>query len=73
LYQSLNLPLPFSTDVTTAEDQRFVLIYGGATATGTLAIQLARLSGMRVITTCRKKNMPWLKGLGSSDMYDYVS
>ncbi|TVY31740.1 Protein TOXD, partial [Lachnellula cervina] len=30
----------------------WLLIYGGSTATGTLAIQFAKLAGYRVVTTC---------------------
>lgn len=51
LYQSLKLPLPGS-----GKFDGFVLIYGGSTATGTLAIQYAKLSGARVITTCSPRN-----------------
>ena len=41
LYQSLQLPLP-TTPV--KEEERFpILIYGGSTAMGTLAIQMAKL------------------------------
>ena len=40
LYQSLQLPLPLDT---TASPRGTILIYGGSTATGSLAIQLATL------------------------------
>lgn len=39
LYQSLKLPLPTQM----AESALALLIYGGSTATGTLAIQFAKL------------------------------
>jgi len=38
LYQSLELPLPGS-----GESDDFLLVYGGSTATGTLAIQYGKL------------------------------
>ena len=39
LYRSLRLPLPGSN----SKESDFVLVYGGGTATGTLAIQMLRL------------------------------
>ncbi|KAL2194469.1 chaperonin 10-like protein [Corynascus similis CBS 632.67] len=48
-----------------------VLIYGGATATGMMALQLARLSGCRVLTTCSPRNFQLVKALGAHDAFDY--
>lgn len=53
LYQSLGLPLPGFGKL-----DEPLLIYGGSTATGTLAIQYAVLSGAKVITTCSPRNFP---------------
>ncbi|AEO64814.1 uncharacterized protein THITE_2040523 [Thermothielavioides terrestris NRRL 8126] len=48
-----------------------VLIYGGATATGMIALQLARLSGCRVLTTCSPRNFQLVKALGAHEAFDY--
>jgi NADPH:quinone reductase-like Zn-dependent oxidoreductase len=48
-----------------------VLIYGGATATGMMALQLARLSGCRVLTTCSPRNFQLVKALGAHEVFDY--
>lgn len=68
LYQKalkLNLPTEPSTSGET------VLIYGGSSATGSLAIQLAKLSGYRVITTCSPHNHAFVTALGADAVYDY--
>ncbi|KAI0386929.1 putative zinc-binding oxidoreductase ToxD [Hypomontagnella monticulosa] len=69
LYQSLELPWP----TTPAKEPFPVLIYGGSTATGTLAIQFAKLSGLQVITTCSPHNFDFVKSLGADVVYDYKS
>ncbi|KAK0333243.1 hypothetical protein LTR91_024143 [Friedmanniomyces endolithicus] len=66
LYQSLGLPLPGEKKAGYP-----LLVYGGSTATGTLAIQFAKLSGCEVITTCSKKNFDLVKSLGASEAFDY--
>ncbi|CAG8257411.1 unnamed protein product [Penicillium salamii] len=68
LYQSLNLPLPVANPVPANQS---ILIYGGATATGSIAIQLAKLSGLHVITTCSEQNFPWMSSLGADEVIDY--
>lgn len=42
LYMTLGLPLPGS-DEKLPEDPTYILVYGGSSATGTLAIQFAKL------------------------------
>jgi NADPH:quinone reductase-like Zn-dependent oxidoreductase len=69
LYQNLKLPKPDSPDTKGTT----VLIYGGSTATGTLAIQFAKLSGLRVLTTCSKHNFDLVKSLGADEVFDYSS
>ncbi|KIW97338.1 uncharacterized protein Z519_02730 [Cladophialophora bantiana CBS 173.52] len=68
LYKILELPPPDKGRDNGAET---ILIYGGSTATGTLAIQFARLSGLTVITSCSPKHFEMVKALGASQAYDY--
>lgn len=69
LYQVLELPLPPSI----ASNNFPVLIYGGSTATGSLAIQFAKLSGCKVLTTCSPQNFEYVKSLGADAVFDYHS
>ncbi|KAI1739510.1 GroES-like protein [Xylaria scruposa] len=50
-----------------------VLVYGGSTATGTLAMQLLRLSGLRPVTTCSPRNFDLAHARGAAAALDYVS
>jgi len=69
LYQSLQLPMPNRTQTAKLP----VLIYGGSTATGSLAIQFAKLSGLTVVTTCSQHNFDYVKSLGADAVFDYKS
>lgn len=56
----------------TANKGKSILIWGGATATGVLAIQIAKLAfGLNVITTASKKNHEQLKQYGADAVFDY--
>jgi len=66
LYQSLELPLPGA-----GKFNGPLLIYGGSTATGSLAIQYAIHSGCQVVTTCSPRNFPFVKALGAEEAFDY--
>lgn len=51
---------------------KYILIWGGATATGVLAIQVAKLAyGLKVITTASSKHHDFLKSLGADEVFDY--
>lgn len=69
LYQTLKLALP--TQPLSEKNSAPILIYGGSTATGTLAIQFAKLSGYRVLTTCSPRNFDLVKELGADAVFDY--
>ncbi|KAI9640057.1 hypothetical protein NHQ30_011621 [Ciborinia camelliae] len=67
IYQTLKLPLPSQP----AEKPIQLLIYGGSTATGTIGIQLAKLSGLEVITTASPNNFELVKSRGADKVFDY--
>lgn len=48
-----------------------VLVYGGSTCTGTMVIQLLRLCGFHVITTCSPRNFGLAKSFGAHETFDY--
>lgn len=67
LYQSLKLALPTEP----IKEATPILIYGGSTATGTLSIQFAKLSGYTVLTTCSPRNFNLVRTLGADAVFDY--
>ncbi|TVY24189.1 Protein TOXD [Lachnellula hyalina] len=68
LYKWLQLPLPPAI----VSPSFPVLIYGGASATGVLAIQYAKLSGCKpIIATASPSNFEFLKELGADYVFDY--
>ncbi|MCJ1324021.1 hypothetical protein MMC10_000683 [Thelotrema lepadinum] len=77
LYQYLGLPIPSSEKPqATASNEKnalTILVYGGSTATGMMAIQLAKLSGYKVLTTSSPHNFPLLTSLGASHCFSYHS
>lgn len=48
-----------------------LLIYGGSTASGMMAIQFAKISNCTVVTTCSPRNFPYMKSLGADFCVDY--
>ncbi|KAJ1029198.1 hypothetical protein NDA18_002825 [Ustilago nuda] len=73
LFHRLSLPVPDYSKgaVKVTGDATVVLIWAGSTAVGQWAIQLAHISGFRVITTASPKNHQLLKEIGAEDVYDY--
>ncbi|KAJ4407924.1 hypothetical protein N0V91_003589 [Didymella pomorum] len=67
LYQALGLPLPPAK----VSEPTSVLIYGASTATGTLAVQFAKLSGAEVFATASPHNFDLVKKLGADHVFDY--
>ena len=50
-----------------------ILIHGGAGGVGTIAIQVAKAIGARVITTARAKDRDFVRALGADEAVDYTS
>lgn len=68
LYLRLGIPKPSTPP---SAPQQSIFIYGGSTSVGLYAIQLAKLSGLNVITSCSPRNFDLVKSLGATDAYDY--
>ncbi|KAK2613264.1 hypothetical protein N8I77_000187 [Diaporthe amygdali] len=71
LWGSLRLPASPASPAKDA-DPVPVLVYGGSTATGTMAIQLLKLSGYDPVTTCSPRNCDLVKSFGASAVFDYT-
>jgi NADPH:quinone reductase-like Zn-dependent oxidoreductase len=63
----------WQTLIETAQIQpgQTVLIHGGAGGVGTMAIQIAKIRGARVIATASAGNLDYLKSLGADEVIDY--
>ncbi|MCJ1477278.1 hypothetical protein MMC13_005949 [Lambiella insularis] len=70
LWESLGVP---GRPEKPAAEPQHVLVYGGSTATGTMAIQLLKLSGLLPITTCSPHSFPLVKSYGAAAVFDYTS
>ncbi|KAI9034990.1 zinc-binding alcohol dehydrogenase family protein [Aspergillus affinis] len=67
---NLNLPLPSENPKPTGKT---LLLWGGASSVGTIVIQLAVASGLKVVATASPANHQFLKDLGASAVFDYKS
>ncbi|KAE9390322.1 GroES-like protein [Gymnopus androsaceus JB14] len=66
-YMRLNIPKPFSPN----PSRESILIWGGSTAVGHHAVQLAVLSGLKVFVTASVAAHEELKALGAEACFDY--
>ncbi|KAI9807635.1 MAG: hypothetical protein M1825_005576 [Sarcosagium campestre] len=76
LYLNLDVPWPdevSSNPSLTSSSPPEILIYAGSTCAGILAIQLAKKSGYRVVTTASPRNFDLVKSYGADAVFDYNS
>jgi NADPH:quinone reductase-like Zn-dependent oxidoreductase len=72
--QALQLVLKFpwpDTQHSTSGTRGTILIYSGATSASIFAIQLAKIAGYEVVTTCSTRSNDLVKGYGADAVYDY--
>ncbi|GIZ42215.1 hypothetical protein CKM354_000549100 [Cercospora kikuchii] len=70
LHYMLKVPLPLESPGNNGTG-RHVFIYGSGTATGTLAVQCAALSGMQPVVACSPRHFARMKSLGAVACFDY--
>ncbi|RBA22579.1 TOXD [Fusarium proliferatum] len=70
LYSHLSFPYPEKSERAQAA-QPVLLIYGGGTAIGSMQIQLAKLSGIYVISTSSENSFDFVKQCGADAVFDY--
>ena len=54
-----------------AHDGALVVVHGGAGGCGSFAIQIAKMAGARVATTCSERNADYVRALGAEHVIDY--
>ncbi|RAR00653.1 GroES-like protein [Stemphylium lycopersici] len=66
--ETLALPMPSSNPSSTGKS---VLVWGGSSSVGAVAIQLAAGAGVKVVTVASKHNLDSVKSLGATAAFDY--
>lgn len=71
---NVRLGVPWlDSDTTSGQTDTPILIYSGSTAAGLYTIQLAKLAGLKVVTTASPKSHDLVKEYGADDVFDYRS
>ncbi|KAI4271481.1 MAG: hypothetical protein LQ337_005978 [Flavoplaca oasis] len=69
-YTTLGIPLETKY---TADDKQAILIWGGSSSVGSLAVQSAKIMGFTVYATAGPQNLEYVKSLGAMAVFDYKS
>ncbi|KAM7212883.1 Trans-enoyl reductase [Rhypophila decipiens] len=64
--------LSSNESIDAAETGKHILVYGGSTASGTLALQLLQLAGYTPLTTCSPHNFSLVERHGAAKVWDYA-
>ncbi|KAJ4395787.1 hypothetical protein N0V93_000001 [Gnomoniopsis smithogilvyi] len=73
LWHALKLPASPEAPLTpNVFAPNYVLVYGASTASGTMILQLLKLSGFTTIATCSPKNFSLVKSYGADHVFDYA-
>ena len=68
--KELELAQRFDSTPTKGADETWVFIYGGSSGVGQFGIQLAKLSGYKVVTVASPHNHQFLRDLGADAVFD---
>lgn len=72
-YRSVVYNVPEPSQEASAANAKFrIFINGGSGGTGTFAIQIAKLLGCQVTTSCSSANVELCKSLGADEVIDYT-
>jgi len=71
LYGPNSLQLPQPGDKTPPAPGTWLFVYGGSSSVGQYAIQLAKLSGYKVVSTASSRNHELVKNFGADLVFDY--
>ncbi|WWC62193.1 uncharacterized protein I303_104788 [Kwoniella dejecticola CBS 10117] len=66
LFSSNSLGIPKKVD-----SERSILVWGGSSSVGLYTIQLAKLFGFQIFTTCSPKHHDLVKSYGANHVFDY--
>lgn len=69
----LQIPMPGQDEMEHPERDQFVLVSGGNTATGCIAIQWLALAGFKPVATCSPASWETVRSLGAVATFDYHS
>ena len=68
--KELNLNQHLDSAPSTEAENTWVFVYGGSSGVGQFGIQLAKLSGYKIVTVASPRNHKFLKELGADAVFD---